>query len=185
MNTITFEKFRIKGANLGEMSCLPDIKNDDYIRAKLTVLPEVSPDESQHIGKGMIPTLLPYQIQSGYDREREILEFDAAILENEYLKATFVTELGGRLWSLYDKKEERELLVSGLFVAVGQEPDNGGFAELVSLDDKGYIRATESCRTDVDGIFTAGDCRTKEVRQLATAAADGAIAALAAAAYVS
>lgn len=110
MNTITFEKFRIKGANLGEMSCLPDIKNDDYIRAKLTVLPEVSPDESQHIGKGMIPTLLPYQIQSGYDRERKILEFDAAILENEYLKATFVTELGGRLWSLYDKKEERELL---------------------------------------------------------------------------
>ena len=110
MNTIKFEKFKIKGANLGESSCLPDIKNDDYIRAKLTVLPEVTPDESEHIGKGMIPTLLPYQIQSGYDRAKELLEFDAAILENEYLKATFVTELGGRLWSLYDKKANRELL---------------------------------------------------------------------------
>lgn len=110
MSTLKFEKFKIKGAKLGTASCLPDIKNDDYIRAKLTVLPEVSPEESKHIGKGMIPTLLPYQIQSGYDRSRELLEFDAAILENEYLKATFVTELGGRLWSLYDKKEKRELL---------------------------------------------------------------------------
>ena len=110
MNTLKFEKFKIKGAKLGELSCLPDIKNDDYIRAKLTVLPEVLPQESEHIGKGMIPTLLPYQIQSGYDRTREVLEFDAAVLENECLKATFVTELGGRLWSLYDKKAKRELL---------------------------------------------------------------------------
>ena len=110
MNTLKFEKFKIKGAKLGELSCLPDIKNDDYIRAKLTVLPEVLPQEREHIGKGMIPTLLPYQIQSGYDRTREVLEFDAAVLENECLKATFVTELGGRLWSLYDKKAKRALL---------------------------------------------------------------------------
>ena len=110
MTTLSFEKFKIKGANLGETSCLPDIKNDDYIRATLTVLPEVTPEESKYMGKGMIPTLLPYQIQSGYDRKREMLEFDAAILENEYLRATFITELGGRLWSLYDKKAERELL---------------------------------------------------------------------------
>ena len=110
MNTLRFEKFKIKGANFGEMSCLPDIKNDDYIRATLTVLPEVTSEESKHMGKGMIPTLLPYRIQSGYDRERKLLEFDAATLENEYLRATFVTELGGRLWSLYDKKAGRELL---------------------------------------------------------------------------
>jgi len=108
--TISFEKFKIKGASLGEMSCLPDIKNDDYIRATLTVLPEVTAEESKYMGKGMIPTLLPYRIQSGYDRKRKELEFDAAILENEYLRATFVTELGGRLWSLYDKKAGRELL---------------------------------------------------------------------------
>lgn len=110
MNTITFEKFKIKGANLGEASCLPDIKNDEYIRAPLTILPEVTAEERKYIGKGMIPTLLPYQVQNQYDRARVDLELDAAVLENEYLKATFVTSMGGRLWSLYDKKAGRELL---------------------------------------------------------------------------
>lgn len=110
MNTIKFEKFKIKGANLGEASCLPDIKNDEYIRAPLTILPEISQEERKLIGKGMIPTLLPYHVQNGYDRERVDLEFDSAVLENEYLKATFVTSMGGRLWSLYDKKADKELL---------------------------------------------------------------------------
>ena len=49
MNTIKFEKFRIKGANMGEESCLPDIKNDDYIRASLTLLPEITDEEKKHI----------------------------------------------------------------------------------------------------------------------------------------
>ena len=77
-----------------------------------------------------------------------------------------------------------ELSVAGLFIAVGQEPDNQAFARMVSLDAYGYVKAGEDCRTDRAGIFTAGDCRTKEVRQLATAAADGAVAALAACAYI-
>lgn len=81
-------------------------------------------------------------------------------------------------------KEEKELAVSGLFVAVGQMPDNKDFAGLVALDEKGYIQAAEDCRTDTPGIFAAGDCRTKDVRQLATAAADGAVAALAACEYI-
>lgn len=80
--------------------------------------------------------------------------------------------------------EETELPVAGLFIAIGQEPDNQAFADLAELDPKGYIRASEDCRTGTEGIFTAGDCRTKEVRQLATAAADGAVAALAACAYL-
>lgn len=78
----------------------------------------------------------------------------------------------------------RTLEVSGLFVAIGQAPDNEAFSNLVKLDEKGYIKAGESCLTDTSGIFTAGDCRTKTVRQLATAASDGAIAALAAASYI-
>lgn len=110
MNTLTFEKFRIKGANMGEPSCLPDIKNDDYIRAPLTLLPEITEEERTYIGKGMIPTLLPHLVQNQYDRARADLEFDSAVLENDYLKATFVTSLGGRLWSLYDKKADKELL---------------------------------------------------------------------------
>lgn len=74
----------------------------------------------------------------------------------------------------------REIPVSGLFVAIGQMPDNTAFANVVTLDDKGYISSGENCRTKTRGIYTAGDCRTKEVRQLTTAAADGAVAALAA-----
>ena len=62
-------------------------------------------------------------------------------------------------------------------------PENAAFAPLIELDKGGYIVAGEDCRTNVDGIFAAGDCRTKTVRQLTTAAADGAVAALAACAY--
>ena len=76
------------------------------------------------------------------------------------------------------------LPVSGLFVAIGQMPQNGPFAGLINLDDGGYIAAGEDCRTNVEGIFTAGDRRTKTVRQLTTAASDGAAAALAACEYL-
>lgn len=81
-------------------------------------------------------------------------------------------------------KEKRVIPVAALFVAIGQMPDNTAFSNLVDLDSKGYIKAQEDCRTKDAGIFTAGDCRTKQVRQLTTAAADGAIAALAACSYI-
>jgi len=76
--------------------------------------------------------------------------------------------------------EENTLDLNGLFVAVGQVPENQAFADIVSLDPAGYIVAGEDCMTGISGIFAAGDCRTKTVRQLTTAASDGAIAALAA-----
>ncbi len=72
-----------------------------------------------------------------------------------------------------------ELTVNGLFIAIGQQPGNESFAGTVDLDEQGFICADETCRTNVRGIFAAGDCRTKKVRQLVTAAADGAVAALA------
>ncbi|MDE6401781.1 MAG: FAD-dependent oxidoreductase [Clostridiales bacterium] len=65
--------------------------------------------------------------------------------------------------------------VDGMFVAIGQQPDNGSFAP-VALDENGYIIADEMCRTNIRGVYAAGDCRAKTVRQLTTAAADGAIA---------
>ena len=80
--------------------------------------------------------------------------------------------------------KERQIPVNGLFVAVGQAPDNEAFRNEVDLDSKGYISAGEDCSTKTEGIFTAGDCRTKAVRQLATAASDGAVAALAAVNYI-
>ena len=80
--------------------------------------------------------------------------------------------------------EKRTIAIDGLFVAIGQMPDNAAFADLAELDDAGYILAGEDCRTKTPGVFTAGDCRTKTVRQLTTAAADGAVAALAACAHM-
>lgn len=80
--------------------------------------------------------------------------------------------------------EERTLKVDGLFVSIGQAPDNQAFSELVELDGNGYISAGESTLTKTPGIFTAGDCRTKAVRQLATSASDGAVAGLAAVSYI-
>lgn len=74
----------------------------------------------------------------------------------------------------------RVLEVAGLFVAVGQVPENQNFAQLIDLDAGGYAVAGEDCLTKVPGIFVAGDNRTKDVRQLITAAADGAVAATAA-----
>ncbi len=80
--------------------------------------------------------------------------------------------------------EERELKVQGVFEAVGQMPQNANFADITDLDGAGYISATEACETGRPGIFVAGDCRTKKVRQLDTAAADGTVAALAASEYI-
>lgn len=79
---------------------------------------------------------------------------------------------------------QSELEVAGVFVAVGQIPQNDIFDEVVKLDGNGFILASEDCITSHPGIFAAGDCRTKEVRQLTTAAADGAVAALAAVKYI-
>ena len=75
--------------------------------------------------------------------------------------------------------------VNGLFVAVGRIPENQNFAQIIKLDEAGYIEAGEDCLTNVPGIFAAGDNRVKTVRQLVTAAADGAVAATAAIKYIS
>lgn len=77
-----------------------------------------------------------------------------------------------------------DIEADGMFVAIGLVPETAPFKELIALDPYGYAQADESCVTDVPGIFTAGDCRKKTVRQITTAAADGAVAALAACKYV-
>ena len=76
-----------------------------------------------------------------------------------------------------------DLMVDGVFVAIGLVPQNEVFAGLVPLDGRGYIISGEDCLTGTAGVFAAGDCRTKAIRQVTTAVADGAVAALAACAY--
>ena len=78
----------------------------------------------------------------------------------------------------------RELRLDGLFVAIGTVPQNDAFADLLDLDGRGYVIAKDGVLTGTPGIFVAGDCRAKKVRQVATAAADGAEAALAAVDYI-
>ncbi len=82
------------------------------------------------------------------------------------------------------EKTPEVLSVTGMFVAIGQQPENEAFAALSKLDQTGYIISDENCSTDTDGIFVAGDCRTKAIRQVVTATADGASAALAACRYL-
>ena len=77
-----------------------------------------------------------------------------------------------------------ELEVSGLFVAVGRIPENQSFSSVLELDSAGYAIAAENCRTKTPGIFVAGDNRVKDVRQLVTATADGAVAATEAVKYL-
>ena len=71
----------------------------------------------------------------------------------------------------------RTLDVSALFIAVGQQPRNEMFADVVEIDEKGYIKAHDEVYTNVEGIYVAGDTRAKELKQLTTAVSDGSIAA--------
>lgn len=97
-----------------------------------------------------------------------------ALLGEEALSAITVEQAGA----------EREIPVEGIFVAVGHQPDQAAFADFVALDAAGYADSGEDCETKTPGLFVAGDCRRKSVRQLTTAVADGAVAALAACRYL-
>lgn len=101
---------RLDTANFGEVNPFPDIKNIGYIHAGYHLEPEISEEERRYIGHGMITTMLPYLQQDGYDRNKSPRDIDVVILENNRLRATFMPHLGGRLRSLYDLKQERELL---------------------------------------------------------------------------
>lgn len=79
---------------------------------------------------------------------------------------------------------QTRLEVAGVFIAIGYEPDNALFAAQLPLDENGYISAGEDCRTSIPGVYAAGDNRAKPLRQIVTAAADGAVAASQAANYI-
>lgn len=93
----------------------------------------------------------------------------------------------GKLSGLLIRSEdgtETTLPVTAVFVAIGQVPENEPFAALCELDERGYIASGEDCLTGTPGVFVAGDCRRKAIRQVTTATADGAVAALAACRYL-
>ena len=93
----------------------------------------------------------------------------------------------GQLTAIRVRSEETgaedRIPCDGVFLAVGLMPENEAFAQLAKLDERGYFDAAEDCTTVSEGIFVAGDCRRKNIRQVVTACADGAIAAMAACRY--
>ena len=97
------------------------------------------------------------------------------LLGNEKLEAINISNKNG---------EKLKLDISGLFVAIGQDPANAEFKDVIKSNSFGFIEAGEDCKTNVPGIFVAGDNRTKKIRQLTTACSDGTIAALAAIEYI-
>lgn len=107
---IKIEKLTMPAADMGPLNPMPDIKNVTYIHADYEVKPSVREDEKTYMGKGMIETILPYQLQDNYNRDKKMRDFTAVVLENSKLRAVFLPEIGGRLWSLFDKELNRELL---------------------------------------------------------------------------
>lgn len=97
----------------------------------------------------------------------------------------FVSD-GGKLSGIVvtGKGGDEKIDVDGVFVAIGLIPENKPFEALADLNTYGYFDTDESCVTKTPGIFVAGDCRSKRIRQITTASADGAVAALAACAYI-
>ena len=109
----------------------------------------------------------------------------------EFLYSTLVTgyeSTDGALSGLRLHNEETgvdsRISVDGAFLAVGLVPENDAFANLAQLNEQGYFAAGESCTTGTPGLYVAGDCRCKGIRQVITAASDGAIAAMAACRYL-
>ncbi len=115
---------------------------------------------------------------------RADLEYVDEIKENKNIELILnsqVISLNGndRIESIEIKENEESkiLKIDGLFIAIGQQPKNELFADIIELDEKGYIKSNDGVHTNVDKIYVAGDTRVKELRQLTTAVSDGSIAA--------
>jgi len=128
---------------------------------------------------------------AGFTGEKKLAD---ALLEKKNVTAIFNTVVSGyetengSLSGLQLRNEQTgeasRIRVDGAFLAVGLQPENEPFARLAKLNDWGYFDSLEDCKTATDGIFVAGDCRSKQIRQVVTAAGDGAIAAMAACRYL-
>ncbi len=122
--------------------------------------------------------------RKGFRAEEALIERVYQTENIEVITDTVVKEIQGEsalealVLSNVGTGDIRELHVAGVFEAVGNLPQNAAFASLVALDEEGYILTDEDCATSTPGVYAAGDCRRKRVRQLTTATSDGTVAAL-------
>ena len=125
---------------------------------------------------------------TGEKKLQEILFARENVEKHTGVKITALNTEGGELRSVTVEPQAggaaETVVCDGLFVAIGLIPENGAFEGLADLDKFGYFDSDEQCTTKTPGVFVAGDCRSKNVRQLTTAAGDGATAALAACRYI-
>lgn len=110
MTQLRMETLIINAAELGPVNPLPDLKPPGSSPAKAEVDDSVPEETRRHLGYGSEPHMLPYPLRDGYNRVKRSRPFTVAILENRFLRATFLLDLGGRLWSLVHKPSGRELL---------------------------------------------------------------------------
>ena len=145
MTDLHFEDFTIWGHRVGKTSWFPAVR--ELIKSEISA--ELDEDDGLFIGYGMMSDGLPYTLQDDYDYPEEDLTFKAAILENEYLKAVFLPELGGRLWSLYDKENQRDLILANTkFIPCNLAIRNAWFAGGVEFNcgRRGHDEQTVSPR---------------------------------------
>ena len=123
---------------------------------------------------------------TGEERLQQVLFSRGNVSAHTGVKITRLISEGGELTGVEIEKNgaKQEIKCDGLFVAIGLIPENEPFKDLAELNSYGYFDTDESCTTKTDGIFVAGDCRSKTIRQVTTAAADGTTAALAACRYI-
>jgi len=123
---------------------------------------------------------------TGEKKLQDILFARPNVEKHTGVKITSLVTEGGELRGVTAESAEgsRTVNCDGLFVAIGLIPENEAFRDLADLNAWGYFDSGEQCTTKTPGIFVAGDCRSKAIRQLTTAAGDGAVAALAACRYI-
>ena len=128
-----------------------------------------------------LPTLTGEEALQKILREKENVEIICSSVVSGFEGEDALT--GIRITNT-DTNTESTVSCDGCFVAIGLIPATDFIKDTVTLNSYGYVDAGESCKTNLDGIFVAGDCRSKEIRQITTATADGATAALAAIKYI-
>ena len=145
MTDLRLENFKIMGHRIGKTAWFPAVR--ELIKSEISA--ELDEDDGLFIGYGMMSDGLPYTLQDDYDNPEEELNFKSVILENEYLKAVFLPELGGRLWSLYDKENQRDLILANTkFIPCNLAIRNAWFAGGVEFNcgRRGHDEQTVSPR---------------------------------------
>ena len=112
MTELRIEPFPLPAADLGPENPLPVLGKAEDLHAKIKTDATFHEEDKAHLGWGRPASLLPYRFQDGFNRARRPRAFQAAVLENEHLRAVFLPELGGHLWSLVSKDSGEELLSS-------------------------------------------------------------------------